>query len=110
MEFVARVEDLPEGEMVGVQLSSGSRICLANVGGRIVAMGDNCTHQDFPMSDGVVLPDGTIECAWHGARFDPNTGAAVRPPAVDALPLYEVAVRDGAIYVGGRATGERPTP
>ena len=39
-------------------------------GGRIGAVTDLCTHQAFPMSEGTLEPDGTIECAWHGARFD----------------------------------------
>ena len=102
MEFVARVEDVAEGAMLSVQLRSGLRVCLANVAGRIVAVSDTCSHQEFPMSDGTVLPDGTLECAWHGARFDPDTGAPLRPPATEPLPVYEVKVESGEIHVGRR--------
>jgi nitrite reductase/ring-hydroxylating ferredoxin subunit len=80
----------------------GARICLANVGGEIVALRDACTHQEFPMSQGTLLPDGTIECAWHGARFDCRTGAVVREPAVEPIPRHAVRVEDGMILVGER--------
>ena len=99
-EMVARLEDVPEGELLGVETAKGEKVCLANVGGRICAFADNCTHQDFPMSEGVVMPDGTVQCAWHGARFDCATGAAKQFPAVDPLPVYEVRVDGGEILVG----------
>jgi len=54
------------------------------------------------MCDGTLLDDGTIECAWHGARFDRRTGDVRRHPATDPLPIYEVAVRDGQVFVGPR--------
>lgn len=102
MEFVALIEDLPEGSLLGAELTTGERVCLANVGGRVVAISDHCTHQDFPMADGTILPDGTIECAWHGARFCSATGEAVRPPATDPIAMFEVKVEDGRIHVGKR--------
>jgi nitrite reductase/ring-hydroxylating ferredoxin subunit len=101
-EAVARLEDLPEGELLGVVTERGERICLLNCGGVIHAVSNNCTHQDFPMDEGVLLcVDGcTIECAWHGARFDCATGAVQREPAEDPLPVFEVMVENDTIYVG----------
>ena len=101
-EMVARVNDVREGELLRVERADGEPICLANLGGEILAVSDVCTHQDFPMSSGALLPDGTIECAWHGARFDCRTGAVRFPPAYDPLPVYEVQVVEGKVYVGGR--------
>ena len=46
--------------------------------------------------------DGTIECAWHGARFDCRSGAVRRPPAIDPLPVYAVRVEQGRVLVGPR--------
>lgn len=102
-EAVARVDDVPEGGLLGVVTQHGERICLINCGGEIHAVRNNCTHQDFPMDEGVVLETGrgcVIECAWHGAQFDCATGAVRREPAVDPLPVFEVQVEDGVIYVG----------
>jgi 3-phenylpropionate/trans-cinnamate dioxygenase ferredoxin component len=101
-EVVAQLSNVPEGELLGVELSTGEKVCLANVRGQICAMADNCTHQEFPLSEGTVMPDGTIQCAWHGARFDCRTGAVRERPAVDPLTMYEVRVEGGDILVRGR--------
>jgi nitrite reductase/ring-hydroxylating ferredoxin subunit len=101
-EFVARIEDVPPDDLLGVETARGERICLVNCGGEVLALADNCTHQEFPMSSGVVLGGCVIECAWHGARFDCRTGRVLKGPAEEPLPTYEVKVVDGEIFVGGR--------
>jgi 3-phenylpropionate/trans-cinnamate dioxygenase ferredoxin subunit len=100
--LAAPLRDVPDGTMLSVQLGTGERVCLYNFRGEIGAVSDTCPHQDFPMCDGTLLDDGTIECAWHGARFDRVTGNVLRHPATDPLPVYEVAVRDGQVFVGPR--------
>ncbi len=105
-ELVARVDELPEDGLLTVARANGERICLARKDGRIFAVSDVCTHQEFPMAEGMLHDtDGrcVIECIWHGARFDCATGAVLRQPAVDPLPTFTVRVEDGGIYVGGRA-------
>jgi 3-phenylpropionate/trans-cinnamate dioxygenase ferredoxin component len=101
-ELVAYERDVADGEVLGVETPRGERVCLVNRGGEICAVHDVCTHAEFAMSEGTLLPDGTIECVWHGARFDPRTGAATKGPAVDPLPTYAVRVEGGAIWVGPR--------
>jgi len=101
-EPLCPLAELPPGALRGVVKGDGTRVCLANVNGVIHALGDVCTHQEFAMSDGVLLPDGSIECAWHGARFDCRTGKALRIPATEALPVFAVTVENGAILVGER--------
>jgi 3-phenylpropionate/trans-cinnamate dioxygenase ferredoxin component len=101
LEDLAAEAELPEGTLLAVQKENGERICLFRSGGRVGAVADQCTHQEFPLSAGSLTPRGTIECAWHGAEFDCRTGAARRFPATDPLPVYHVEVRDGRILVGG---------
>lgn len=96
---VASVADVPPGTLRPVTLASGTRVCLANIDGEIVAVRDVCSHQAFPLSEGTLLPGGILECAWHGARFDCRTGAVVKPPAEEPIARYAVTVRDGMIYV-----------
>src|SRR3712207_58026 len=107
-ELVARAGDVVEGIPLGVETSTGQRVCLVNVRGRIHAVHDGCTHQAFPLSAGDVLPDGTIQCPWHGARFDCRTGAVRNGPAREPVAAYEVRVEDGRVLVGpvrrGRGT------
>lgn len=102
MRYAARLEELPERGLHAVTLEDGERICLARDGDTVYAMSDVCTHQEFAMSEGVLLPGGRIECAWHGAVFDCRTGAVCRFPATEPLPVYHVAVDDGVVWVGER--------
>lgn len=99
---VARVEELRDGAPLGVETPSGDRVCLVRARGAVCAFADSCTHQAFPMSAGDVLPDGTIQCPWHGARFDCATGAVLHGPADEPLAVYEVRVEDGVVWVKAR--------
>ncbi|MGH7688663.1 MAG: Rieske (2Fe-2S) protein [Gemmatimonadaceae bacterium] len=101
-ESVADLADLPEGGLLGATTSAGDPVCLINVGGRITAVHDCCTHAEFLLSDGVIHRDGTVECVWHGARFDCRTGAVCKGPAVDPVTMFDVRVVDGKILVGPR--------
>jgi 3-phenylpropionate/trans-cinnamate dioxygenase ferredoxin subunit len=102
-EEVASVSALPEGELLGVMLADGTPVCLYNDRGTVGAVSDVCTHQEFAMSDGVLHGDGTLECIWHGTRYDCRTGAVRRAPATDPLPVYPVRVEHDRILVGPRA-------
>jgi 3-phenylpropionate/trans-cinnamate dioxygenase ferredoxin component len=99
-EQVATLDELPEGAVIGVTAPGGRAICLFNNQGEIGAIHDCCTHAEFAMSEGTLHADGTIECVWHGARFDCRTGAARKAPAVDPITVYDVRVEDGAVFVG----------
>ncbi len=96
---VAELDQLPEGSALGVEMPDGLKICLANSDGEIYAIADRCTHRDFPMSNGIVHGGGTIECAWHGGRFDMKTGRAIRLPVIKAIKTYEVRIEGNDILV-----------
>jgi OHCU decarboxylase len=48
--------------------------------GQVHALVDRCVHRGAPLSAGCVV-DGTIECPYHGWRFEPG-GACVDVPAL----------------------------
>ena len=101
-ERVCTLGDLSGDVPTGVTLADGTAICLVRRGDTVYAVRDLCTHQAFALSAGELLPDGMLECAWHGARFDPRTGTVCRGPACDPLTVYQVLVHDGIVHVGGR--------
>ena len=101
---VARLSDLPPSTLLSVTLDTGERVCVANVGGTLCAFADECPHAAFPLSAGEVLADGTVLCAWHGAQFDPRSGAVVRGPADGPLAVYAVRVADGDVFVDSGRT------
>jgi 3-phenylpropionate/trans-cinnamate dioxygenase ferredoxin component len=102
-EDVASVASLPEGELLGALLADGTPVCLYNDRGTIGAVSDVCTHQEFALSDGILHGDGTLECVWHGARFDCRSGAVRRAPATEAVAVFETRVEGDRILVAPRA-------
>lgn len=94
---VAGAEDCPPGTLTGVE-AGGERIVLVNVEGDLYALLDQCSHQDFPLSDGE-LEGEQLECIYHGARFDVCSGRAVQLPAIRPVKTFDVERRDDGIYV-----------
>ena len=107
-EEVASTTSLPVGELLGAVLGDGTPVCLYNDRGTIGAVGDVCTHAEFAMSDGILHADGTLECVWHGARYDCRSGAVRRAPAVDPLPVFQTRVEGERILVGPRISTPQP--
>ena len=97
---VAGVNDVPESGVLGVEGPGGRGICLVRFQGRVSAFADECTHQAFPLSAGEVHEDGTLECVWHGARFDCLTGDVRQGPATDGLTVYPVRLDGDRVLVG----------
>lgn len=102
---VASLDDLPEHGMLGVALPGGGRVCLIRRGDVVTALRDECTHQAMPLSTGDLLPDGTIECPWHGARYDCHTGEVRRGPAEDDVAVHDVRVEGDRVLVRSDAAG-----
>jgi 3-phenylpropionate/trans-cinnamate dioxygenase ferredoxin subunit len=94
---VASLAELPPNTLLSVEVD-GAKVCLANADGTVYAFRDNCTHKEFPLSAGAI-EDTQVECAWHGARFDLETGRAVRLPAIKPVTTYEVRVEGDDILV-----------
>jgi 3-phenylpropionate/trans-cinnamate dioxygenase ferredoxin subunit len=101
---VARLGDFPPDGLLGVTLADGTPVCLVRHEGAVHALHDRCPHAEFSLSSGELLPDGTVQCLWHGARFDCRTGAVRQGPATDDVVTYEVRVEDERIFVGSRHT------
>ncbi|HET7275421.1 MAG TPA: non-heme iron oxygenase ferredoxin subunit [Longimicrobiaceae bacterium] len=96
---VAQLNDLPDESLLGVEVE-GKSICLARLDGEVYAFADNCTHRDFPLSEGEIDPDDcSVTCEWHGAIFDVRSGEAVGLPATRPVPVYECRVDGDDILV-----------
>jgi 3-phenylpropionate/trans-cinnamate dioxygenase ferredoxin component len=96
---VASLDEVDDGEVLGVK-ADGKAVCLARVGDHVYAFADNCSHRDFPLSNGELDPeDCSITCEWHGARFDIRTGNALSLPATRPIRVYACQVEGGAVFV-----------
>ena len=75
--------------------------------GRAAALLDRCPHRNIPLSGGkVVASDGTIECPYHGWRFDREGACRAIPsfcgePNAKArtTPAFPVLEQDGWVWV-----------
>ena len=94
---VAAQADVLPGSALRVEVG-GLGICIVNTEGSFYALRDNCSHKDFPLSEGEVLGH-RLTCAWHGAAFDVTTGNAVSLPAIKPVKTYDVALADGQVWV-----------
>lgn len=102
-ELAAQAADCFPGTLLGVTLADGLKVCLAHTPQGWFACVDKCPHADYPMSEGYLDADGTVECGWHGAKFRCGSGAVCRGPATEALTLLDIEERDGALWVRRRA-------
>jgi 3-phenylpropionate/trans-cinnamate dioxygenase ferredoxin subunit len=93
--------ELRDGELIPVEID-GTPVVLVRHAGEFFAVQNNCSHQDFPLSEAGFDPrDEVLVCAWHGGCFDIRTGAAVIPPATDPVETFPVRVTsDGWVEIG----------
>lgn len=91
------LSDLAGGH--AITITAGSRlIAVVRSADQVYAIEDICTH------DGAELTGGQIEgseivCPRHGARFCLRTGAALTPPAYEAVRVFETKIEAGRIWI-----------
>jgi nitrite reductase (NADH) small subunit len=69
---VGKLRELPPGHSRSVRVA-GRRVALFNQGGRLYAVDEACPHMGADLSNGD-LREGTLTCAWHGWRFEIESG------------------------------------
>ena len=94
---VGAVKDVAPGEVKPVEVD-GERIVLCNVDGDLYAVCDECTHEAFPLSAGM-LDEHRLTCGLHGACFDIRTGEVLALPAMESIRTYDVRVSGEDIEV-----------
>jgi nitrite reductase (NADH) small subunit/3-phenylpropionate/trans-cinnamate dioxygenase ferredoxin subunit len=94
---VGRVEDVPEGRGATVELKDGTELALYHIEGEFHAIENFCPHKGAPLADGH-LCGHTVECDWHGWRFDVRTGQCLNRPH-SPVETYEVLIEDGWIKI-----------
>ena len=92
-------DDLASGEARRFDVP-GHRIALVRIGDEFHAVDDECSHEDYSLSEGEVwVEDCQIECPRHGSTFDLLTGAACSLPATQPVAVYELVVDDTTVAV-----------
>lgn len=82
---------------------AGVPIVLFRSQGRATALIDRCPHRNVPLSLGRVLPEGRLECAYHGWQFDCD-GVCRKVPGLESpgerrAEACELREQDGLVWV-----------
>ncbi len=93
---VCSISELSEGSWKVVDVED-VLIAVFNVAGNYHAIEDICTH------DGGELAGGKVEgceviCPRHGARFCLKTGAALTPPAYEAVDVFPLKIEADSLW------------
>lgn len=102
---LAALDDIPDGGAVVRDFSAGEAryaLLLARRGAAAFAYENACPHARMPLDtfDGrVLVVDGAIVCAMHGACFDFASGACLGGPANGPLTRVAVRVSAGAVVM-----------
>lgn len=111
--------DFPSKELKGHVVCGRPIVMWRDQDGDLMAYDDRCAHKRFPLSKGRLMEDGTLECAYHGMRYD-VTGKAVMIPSHPSGPIspqaklqaFPVIEQDGLVWIwpGDPAKAETRKP
>ena len=94
---VAAVTDCDVGTLKAVMVE-GTPVVLANVDGDIYALQDECSHEEYPLSDGELEGEDLV-CTYHGARFECATGRNKSLQAIRHVKSFAVQIQNDEIYI-----------
>lgn len=101
---VAGEDELEPGQVKHVVVN-GAWILLVRTAEGWRAVDGICTHHGGALCDGMLF-DETIQCPWHGSRFDVRTGEVLGGPAKRPLHVWPVTVREGRVWVAAPADAD----
>jgi phenylpropionate dioxygenase-like ring-hydroxylating dioxygenase large terminal subunit len=92
--------------LTGHKIAGKVMVIWRTKGGEMTALDNRCAHKRFPLSEGKLLDDGTLECAYHGLCYNakgkctsiPSQPNQEIPPQamVKEIPIIE---QDGLVWV-----------
>lgn len=103
---VGASKDFATGELQGRVVCKRPIVIWRTSDGDVLAYDDRCAHKRFPLSKGRLMDDGTLECAYHGMRYDVS-GKAVIIPSHPSGPIspqaklkpFPVIEQDGLVWL-----------
>ncbi|MGO4691777.1 non-heme iron oxygenase ferredoxin subunit [Glaciibacter sp. 2TAF33] len=104
---ICAFDDLEADQPVKIEIDGIPIALVRDAAGDVFAIGDTCTHGDISLSEGFVedapssgRDDGpSLECWAHGSKFSLRTGKPLTLPAYEPVPVYQVSLVDGDVYI-----------
>ncbi|MDA9434293.1 FAD-dependent oxidoreductase [Bradyrhizobium sp. CCBAU 51627] len=100
------LSELKDGKLLGHV--GEEDVLLVQAGSEIFAIEPLCSHYHGPLAEGLVVGD-TIRCPWHHACFALRSGEATRPPALNALAVWDVTRDHDRIIVARKREASKPS-
>jgi nitrite reductase/ring-hydroxylating ferredoxin subunit len=110
------LDELGDSHVTVVEETPHGALAVGVVHEEPFAVSNRCRHLFAQLGRGRVTDAGCLECPWHGALYDVQTGKMQRGPqgafkplagaikataGSRALKTFPVEVRDGAIWLTG---------
>lgn len=95
---ICHESEIAPGQAVKVVIEGVPIAVVKDSAGVIHALGDTCTHGEISLSEGFVEGD-TLECWAHGSKFELATGKPQNFPAFEPVPVYQVTITDGDVFL-----------
>ena len=95
---IATCDSIPPREGRAAEIGD-RRIAIFNLGGRFLAVDNQCPHQSGPLCDGIVAGDAVV-CPLHQWKVNLETGAVARPANQEnRVRTYATRVEAGVISI-----------
>ncbi|MEM4134291.1 MAG: non-heme iron oxygenase ferredoxin subunit [Candidatus Micrarchaeia archaeon] len=101
MKKIAKLNEIPENGCKVFEVD-GRKIAVYNISGKIYATDAECTHMKGPLCKGrTIIEEGKpyVQCPWHGAVFDLETGQPMSGPAKSPVKVYKIKIEQEEIYL-----------
>jgi 3-phenylpropionate/trans-cinnamate dioxygenase ferredoxin subunit len=90
--------DIAVNQPLKVTIEGVAITVVKDSAGTVHAIGDVCSHGEISLSEGFV-EDDSLECWSHGSKFELTTGKPRNFPAFEPVPVYNVTITDGDVYI-----------
>ncbi len=115
--MASEIEVGPDSELPDGAVTGAGRYAVGSIDGEPFAVTRRCRHLGADLADGSINADGCLECPWHQATYDVESGRMIDGPQgvfakipglgagfrllTKLLPLGrgQVTERDGTIFV-----------
>jgi phenylpropionate dioxygenase-like ring-hydroxylating dioxygenase large terminal subunit len=114
---VVRSEDLGTTPQK-VRILAHDFVVFRDQAGKVAVLSDTCIHRGASLSQGKCKEDGTVQCPYHGWRFNaqgvctriPSIGSKTRPPPRARVDSYPVQEKYGIVFafLGDLPEDQRP--